>query len=150
MNTDRRVISARTVVAISLAIVVVAVAVVGVILLDSPAEERLRRLDERRIADLHEISYAVDVYWTREGTVPPSLEVLGNEERIVRELADPETGEPYEYRVLGGNDYELCAVFAREIDAGGRDVPYEYLWYHGLGRQCFQLTAQDVNRMIER
>jgi len=146
MTTKSKRISVRFIIAACLVAVVVAVVAISVILLDSPAEARLQRLDERRIADLHEISYAVDVYWTREGMVPPSLEVLGNEERIVRELADPETGERYEYRVLGGNDYELCAVFAREIDAGGRDVPYEYLWYHGPGRQCFQLTAQDINR----
>jgi len=143
-------INVRLIVAISLVVAVAAVVIVGVTLLDSPAQERSRRLDERRVSDLREIAYEVDTFWTREGMLPPSLEELSNEERIVRELADPETGAPYEYRVLGDNSYELCAVFATEMDVRGRDVPYEYVWFHGAGRQCFQLTAQDVERVIDR
>ena len=129
-----------------LAVVVVTAIVVGVILLDSPAQSRLNRLDDRRISDLRELSIAVDVYWTREGRLPSSLEELSIEERIVRELADPVTGDAYEYRVVDEDTYELCAVFEAEIDAGKRDIPYEYLWSHGPGRQCFQMEAQDVNR----
>ena len=144
MKTSRQNLSVRSIVAICFAIVVLAVIIVAITLLDSPAQERLSRLDERRVSDLRELSLAVDVYWTREGVLPATMEELSNEERIVRELADPETGEPYEYRVLGDNRYELCAVFASETDAGERDIPYEYVWYHGSGRQCFELQAQDI------
>ena len=150
MRTSGKAVNIRLIVAISLVVAVAAVVIVGVILLDSPAQERLRRLDERRVSDLREISYAVDAYWTREGMLPPSLEELSSEERIVRELADPETGADYEYRVLGDSSYELCAIFASEMDVRSRDVPYGHVWSHGAGRQCFQLTAQDVNRVIDR
>ena len=143
-------VNVRLIVAISLVVAVAAVVIVGVILLDSPAQERLRRLDKRRVSDLREIVYALDAYWTREGMLPPSLEELSNEERIVRELADPETGAAYEYRVRGDDSYELCAIFASEMDVRSRDVPYEHLWSHGPGRQCFQLTAQDVKRDPDR
>jgi len=150
VRTSSKAVNIRLIVAISFTAAVVAVVIGGILLLDSPAEERSRRLDERRVSDLREIAYEVDTFWTREGMLPPSLEELSNEERIVRELADPETGAPYEYRVLGDNSYELCAVFASEMDVRGRDVPYEYVWFHGAGRQCFQLTAQDVERVIDR
>jgi len=150
MKKSRRTLTVRSVAAIGLSIVVLTVIIVAITLLDSPAEERLHRLDERRVSDLRELAYAVDAYWTREGALPASLEELSNEERIVRELADPETGDAYEYRVLGDNSYELCAVFVSEMDAKGRDVPYEYFWFHGIGRQCFSLTPQDINRVIER
>ena len=133
-----------------LAGVVVAAIVIGVILLDSPAQERLNRLDDRRVSDWRELSFAVHVKWTREGRLPSSLEELSIEERIVRELADPVTGDAYEYRVVDEDTYELCAVFEGEIDAGEHDIPYEYLWFHGPGRQCFELKAQDINREIER
>ena len=149
MKTKGISFSARTAIAVLLAMVVVAIVVIGIFLLDSPAQERLRRLDERRISDLREISFAVDAYWTREGVLPSSLEELCNEERIVRELADPVTGEPYEYHAGTGSSYELCAVFERDIDANGRDVRYDYLWSHGPGKQCFQLTAQDID-VIDR
>jgi len=131
-------------------VVVVAAVIVGIILLDSPAQERLRRLDERRVSDLRELSYAVDVYWTREGHLPASLAELSEEERIVRDLADPATGQPYEYRVLDDKVYELCAVFARNTASDERDIPYRIFWFHGTGRQCFQLEAHDVNRELER
>ena len=150
MKTPRRTLTARSILAIGFAIVVLAVIVVAITLLDSPAQERLQRLDDRRVSDLREIAYAVDAYWTREGVLPPSLDTLANEERIIRGLADPETGESYEYRILGSNSYELCAIFAGEMDTGERDVPYGFVWSHGPGRQCFQLAAQDANRVIDR
>ncbi len=143
-------INVRLIVAISLVVAVLTVVIVGVILLDSPAQERLRRLDERRVSDLREIAYALDAYWTREGMLPSSLGELSNEERIVRELADPETGAAYEYRVLSHDSYELCAIFASEMDVRSRDVPYEHVWSHNAGRQCFQMEAQDVERPLER
>jgi len=140
----------KIIVASVVIVVVVAAVIAGVILLDSPAQERLRRLDERRVSDLRELSYAVDVYWTRKGNLPSSLADLSSEERVVRELADPETGDPYEYRVLNDKAYELCAVFARDTDTDERDSPYMNFWFHGTGRQCFKLEAQDINRVLDR
>jgi len=142
----KRRLSKNILIAWLLAAVVVAAIVIGVILLDSPAQERLNRLDDRRVSDLRELSFAVDAYWTREGVLPASLEELSTQEQIVRELADPATGEAYEYRVVDEDSYELCAVFEGDMGTGERDIPYEYLWYHGSGRQCFKLKAQDINR----
>ncbi len=130
-------------------VVVLAAVIVGIILLDSPAQERLRRLDERRIDDLHQLAYGVDIYWTREGHLPASLAELSEEGRIVRDLADPETGDPYEYRVLDDKTFELCAVFTRDSGTGGRDIPDRSFWLHGPGRQCFKLEAQDIGRVPE-
>jgi len=142
--------SKRILIASGVVAVVVAAVVVGVILLDSPAQERLRRLDERRVDDLHQLAYGVDIYWTREGHLPASLVELSEEERIVRDLADPATGQPYEYHVLGDKTFELCAVFTRDSGTDGRDIPDRGFWLHGPGRQCFQLEARDVNRVIDR
>jgi len=99
---------------------------------------------------LRELSYAIDEYWTRESILPSSLDELSWEDEWLAELVDPETREPYEYRMLNSRTYELCAEFARETDTGDRDVPSQYLWFHGSGRQCFQLEAQDVGRVMER
>ena len=128
--------------------VVLAAVVVGAILLESPAQARLRRLDERRIDDLRDLALAIDAYWTREGQLPASLDDLSEAERIVRELVDPESGEPYEYRVLGEKIFELCAVFARDTGEDDRDGRYRSFWLHGPGKQCFQLEAQDVGRVM--
>ena len=135
---------------VGVTVVVLAAVIGGIILLDSPAQERLRRLDERRVDDLHQLAYGVDIYWTREGHLPASLAELSEEERIVRDLADPATGQPYEFRVLGDKTFELCAVFARDSGTDGRDFPGRSFWLHGPGRQCFQLEVQDVGRVMER
>ena len=150
MKTPHRAIQVRSVVAIVFAVVIVAAVIGGIALLDSPAQERLRRLDERRVEDLHQLAYGVDIYWTREGHLPASLAELSEEERIARDLADPATGQAYEYRVLGDKTFELCAVFANDSGTDGRDIPLRSFWLHGPGRQCFQLEAQDLERPLGR
>jgi hypothetical protein len=59
--------------------VVVAVVTGGIILIGSPTQERMRRLDAQRVADLRAVASAVDLYWTRHGSLPPSLEELSKE-----------------------------------------------------------------------
>ena len=142
--------SKKILIAWLLATVVVTAIVIGVLLLDSPAQERLNRLDDRRVSDLRELSFAVDVYWTRKGRLPSSLEELSIEERIVRELADPTTGDAYEYRAVDEDTYELCAVFEGDTAMDDRDYLYESLWFHGPGRQCFELNAQHIDRTRDR
>lgn len=73
MTKPRKGINVRFVVAISLIVAVLAVVIAGVTLLDSPAQERLRRLDERRVDDLRSIFAELDFYWMHERTVPSSL-----------------------------------------------------------------------------
>jgi len=149
MTKPCKAINVRLILTISLVVAVAAVVIVGVILLDSPAQERLRRLDERRVDDLRSISAELDFYWTREGTLPSSLEELADEPGVFIELYDPETGQLYEYRVLGSNTYELCAQFSRDT-AEERNRFYRENWSHSPGRQCFELEAQDVERPLER
>jgi hypothetical protein len=150
MKNERTKFSLRSVFAIGFAAVIVAAVLVGVLLMDSPAQERLRRLDERRILDLRDLSYTVDMFWTRNDRLPASLDELAEQEPIAHELTDPETGTLYEYRFVSDSQYELCAVFSEESDVGRRDLPYGYVWIHGAGSECFQLTAQDIDHVIDR
>ena len=55
--------------------VIVAVGV-GLFILGSPAEERARRVDDRRVEDLQGIVAATDLYWTRHSRLPVSLDEL--------------------------------------------------------------------------
>ncbi len=129
-----------------LAITVVLAAVVGaLILLGSPTEERMRRLDDRRVDDLQRLERAVNLYWTRHGRLPASLTELSEEPGVDVRLRDPETGDPYEYRVLPETDtYELCAEFQRDSAERSRLNEEIDFWLHGSGRHCFQLEARDI------
>ncbi|MFQ5737884.1 MAG: hypothetical protein ACE5JX_02645 [Acidobacteriota bacterium] len=155
---------------IGLAIGVVVVAVVsGLIVLGPPSEQRARRLDERRVEDLRGITRAVDLYWTRHGRLPTSLDELLRESGVNINSNDPSTTQLYDYRVLGDKTYELCAHFQRDSPEPSQPVskpkeravislddldslpvpatpPDKGFWSHGAGRQCFQPEVEEVLR----
>ena len=130
----------------AIAAVCVSVAV-GLKLLGSPSEERARKLDDRRVEDLQRLATAVDLYRTRGGHLPGSLE------EVRRDLPndtprDPVTEQPYAYRPIGADGYELCADFqkASEADRGYGGSAGMGFWSHPAGRQCFELKSRDVVR----
>jgi hypothetical protein len=120
------------------AIVVLGALGAGFYLIGPPAEERLRRLDERRRTDLQRLQLATDLYWTRHNRLPATLDELAAEAGTHIYSRDPQTGQPYGYAVKGGGTYELCAEFARASESGGD------FWAHGIGRRCFTVTARTI------
>lgn len=125
--------------------VVVAVVTGGIILIGSPTQERMRRLDAQRVADLRAVASAVDLYWTRHGSLPPSLEELSKEPGGSVKSLDPYTKRFYEYTLLSDNTCELCAHFARDW-TGQHEALYKDFWAHGSGRQCFKLKVREIKR----
>jgi hypothetical protein len=124
-------------------VAVAAAVIAGIYVLGSPLEERARRLDDRRVEDLSGISQALDVYWTRQSSLPASLDRLRPETGANVTTVDPATGAPYEYRALEGGKYELCASFEGESRETARRVNAVF-WTHRAGRQCFEREAQSV------
>lgn len=120
---------------------VAAVVITGLIVIGSPAEQRVRRLDERRVQDLAQIKGAVDAYWTTRGGLPESIAQLTEAQGpyLRAHERDPDSGAPYEYRVLDAAVYELCAEFQRAFDD---DNPYMREWSHPAGRRCFRLVPE--------
>ena len=128
----------------SLLAAVVAAAVLGAILVSgTPSEVRTRRLDERRVEDLTWLSQGVKAFHSRESAMPASLDDLEAAGFIGASRVDPEHGTDYEYRVLDGTRYELCATFA----ADGRPARVnQVFWSHRAGRVCFTLDAARERR----
>jgi hypothetical protein len=126
--------------AAGLAIVTVGLAIgAAFMVMGSPAEQRLRQLDERRVEDLRAVSSAIDLYWQRHQQLPASLDGVEREQGrgVVRQ--DPITNERYEYRVDAPRAYSVCARFDREsLD----DSPWLPAFPHGVGRQCFARAPQ--------
>jgi hypothetical protein len=147
---------AGTTVLVSVAVGAVLVAVVaGLMVLPPPTQERVRRLDERRVEDLRGIARAMDVYWTRHGRLVASLEDLSGEPGVRVSRRDPGTGQEYELRLLDESTYELCASFERPTTDYGEprgrpEDPSEDFWSHGVGLRCFRLDAQEVPAREQR
>jgi hypothetical protein len=119
--------------------VVIAAVAAGLWSIGSPGEQRLRRLDERRISDLTQLSQAVLWYHTERRALPAATSDLVNGRRLSRLPLDPSTDEPYEYRVTGERQFELCAVFARS----SRPEDAKDFWYHETGRRCYEFDVPD-------
>jgi hypothetical protein len=112
----------------------------GIFLMGSPADERTRRLDERRVRDLAGLARAVDLFWTRHANLPASLDELREEPGAQFGSTDPGTRDPYDYRPLEHGAYEVCARFERDSQQPG-----DPFWSHGTGRQCFRREARKVD-----
>jgi hypothetical protein len=137
--------SVKSIFIVSVIAVVVAAVIGGFVLIGSPTQEGMRRIDARRVADLRAVASAVDLYWTRHGSLPPSLDELSRGPGVSPKILDPETGQPYEYGALSGNTYQLCTHFAHDT-AEEQDILSKDFWSHGPGRQCFRIEVKAIER----
>lgn len=117
----------------------------GIYLAGSPSLQRSIRLDEQRVGDLENITWAIDEYWQTNEALPVTLDDLRGARIDLRSITDPDTEEQYEYRTLSGPGYELCAVF--ETDSpdprpGSSRSFSDSVWEHGKGRTCFEHEAK--------
>ena len=106
-----------------------------------PRVQRELRADSQRVSQLYQLSTAVRNYWTSHASqLPTRIDQLPG-----IAFTDPITHAPFEYRILRGSQYELCASFARsserQVSEAGSNP-----WVHLAGHQCFQMdptgTAQ--------
>ncbi len=110
--------------------------VVGFYLAGSPQSERLNRFDDERIMHMTSIQYQIIEYWRVKGVLPATLEYLIDDISMVVLPKDPTTLQSYDYRVVSGNVFELCAVFQTSSDQP--NAQYGDSFIHGVGRTCFE------------
>ncbi len=128
---------------IVVSLVVVVTVAFSIYLVGTPGQQRDTRLDDRRVSNLRNIADNIDTYHELNDAMPEKLEDLSGPRYFVESIRDPDTGAPYEYRVVADTTYELCAVFSTDT-AGQQESrrPFsERVWDHGVGRHCFQLKA---------
>ncbi len=132
----------RGVVGIAVGSVSAVAIVLGLWQAGSPGAARDRQLDDRRIDDLRALARAVDLSWTRTGQLPPAVSGLPTETDEPLETRDPVSGQAYEYQVLDGRRFELCAAFAMARATTG-DLAF---WSHPEGRHCFDIDVETIAR----
>ncbi len=126
----------------ALCLVVVLISLVaGFTYIETPAEVREMRIDERQITDLQDIQWRIEEYYQVRGGFPESIDDLYIGERVP---AAPDGRPDYRYVLTSEDTYELCATFAHESrDLGRYPSPVfpaketNYTWGHGVGEVCF-------------
>lgn len=124
--------------AIGSSILVLVALLIGLYILGTPAEERSRRLDEQRVADLLQLSRAINRNFTFSERLPANLTDVVDGQLIRQLPTDPETEAIYQYEILDSDSYRLCAEFSIASDEGNLDD----FWSHSMGQQCFDFRAQ--------
>ncbi len=119
--------------------VVIAAVAAGLLVVGSPAEYRLLRLDGQRVFGLRQMSQAAESRWVQDQKLPDSAAKLVDGRYLSRLPRDPSTDEPYEYRVTGPRQYEVCAVFARPSEP---ELAADF-WSHEAGRRCFTFEVTE-------
>lgn len=127
-------------VAVLVAVVAAAIAA-GLYVLGSPAEQRLKRMDEVRTQELIATSHALDAFWRRNQQLPASLDELLQDRDASAILAGIDVQSTQEYKPRGPATYELCANFNR-VSSASSQPPGGVFWSHGEGRQCFVLEVE--------
>ena len=123
-------------------VVVVATVVVALFVMDSPARQRAERLDRIRVEHLQTLSQRIDAHADVHDALPERLRIVSGAPG--RTIADPATGQPYDYEVTGERSYRLCATFETTPDAEPAPLPVRDAWRHDAGRQCFEREVGQV------
>ncbi len=139
----------QTILKITVPVIIFAVVLTGLFNIDSPARNRMEKLDERRMTDLHTCTGMIRHYYDRNQVLPASLDLSLDESFIQYLPLDPETGQMYEYHVLSDSIFQLCADFL--LDNTDEFTPERALRsglttgrlprMHHKGYQCFDINV---------
>lgn len=123
-------------------VVTIASIIGGFLLIDSPQVTKMKKRDQDRVSSLNNIKNIIASDYISSKSLPNDLSAPK-----FSNMLDPETNQPYEYRVISETKYELCATFELEVNASDRDVYSmgEDWDFHKAGRQCFEQEAASFN-----
>jgi hypothetical protein len=124
--------------------------VYGFSIIPTPAVERARTNDHKRVIALGLIKDAIDDYYQNHSELPQSLGAVNSNIDGSGPLnkVDPETNEQYKYMVnQSASTYKLCATFSttssKDTDPNGYDDPngdysnFKDQFNHPIGYHCF-------------
>ena len=123
-------------------IVAVLTIVAGVSVIDSPARQRLLRLDATRVDNLRSLESAVRSYRREHDALPADFDTLAAQPGFDLPRHDPDNGPDYRYRLLDATHFELCAGFATNSADRRRSRYMTDDWVHPAGDYCFRREVE--------
>ncbi len=118
-------------------VLVVAAVIRGLFMIGPLDEQRKRKFDDKRKADLQQVVTLIDYYYSTHHELPEHIGVVFKETGINSLPLDPETGESYSYRIISADTYELCAKFSMKSDDRT-----DFRWAHNTGKTCYRLSVR--------
>ncbi|HZE87697.1 MAG TPA: hypothetical protein VE090_05865 [Methylomirabilota bacterium] len=143
---------------IYITVLTVLAGVYGFMIIPSPALQRERLLDHKRVTDLGQIQYTIDDYYHKANQLPQTLEALSTNSYAPSTpltKIDPQTSKPYEYQITNQLSYKLCATFttdsSKEAPSTYDDQNYNYTSFrdkfkHAIGTKCFIFSVVPTNQ----
>ena len=121
----------------------------GFFIIDSPVVTRMKKQDQKRVTDLYNLDSLLTSEYNNSDVLPNDLSA-----QKFQDIKDPISGQPYEYKKINDDHYELCAVFEPETEdnndpyrsfSGGRD------WeFHNVGRECYQINVKNYDNQVPK
>ncbi|MBT4209493.1 MAG: hypothetical protein HOE19_01080 [Candidatus Komeilibacteria bacterium] len=129
-------------------IIVLGAFIFSLFVVESPAETRNKKLDNRVIDNFYNIDAGVNSYYKKYEKLPEALENIKEEYNHITEaeLTNPVSTEVYEYKIISEDEYELCTTFLSSNEDDAEDEYGRYpdkMWLHDLGYQCISQKIQD-------
>lgn len=119
--------------------------ILGFIAGGTPFEARQRNFDFQRTSALQELSSCIGNFSYENEKLPKSLIELKNNTQYnycALRTSDPETQKDYEYKVISGNEFELCGEFVLSNLSESQNTGYYGKWEnHDKGRICEKQTV---------
>jgi len=133
-----------------LSIVILASIILGFFIVGTPADQRNRKNDEKRIENLQIIQNQIINYWTQKEILPQNISELEDDISGFIVPKDPESELMYEYNIVDSLSFELCAIFKTSSKDFGitseKIIPvsiydsFQQNWNHEAERTCFERT----------
>lgn len=136
----------RKAVQVAVGVLALVTIALGFVIVGTPQQARLYRLDDQKIQDLQSIQSSVVNYWQTKRELPATLASLTNSLSFADIPQDTQYQTAYEYRATGSTSFVLCATFNQKSRVGQPSVAYPAYgvtstnWQHESGHVCFDRT----------
>lgn len=133
----------------SLVLIIIAF-IASLFTVETPTQARNRKFDEAIISDFNTINTAIENYYQDNQKLPDNINELKEKSNFLvsDDIKDPINNKEYEYKIIDGKTYELCATFRTSNKDNGKHGLEYYrpeFYLHESGYQCLKnIINKDV------
>jgi hypothetical protein len=129
-------------------VLILAALVSSFFIIESPAEARARKLDQKILGNFETIKRGLEQYYNDNKALPKNLDELKSQDYSYidsNEFNEEATSKYYGYNVLDDKRYELCANFnSSNLDNKNDTSYYSANWKHDKGQQCITKRIENM------